>query len=816
MLLWLGHASTAAEPNHPPFVAGFERFARPGDLASVDAGGLLISELNCVACHATTDPQLAAKGGPSLVGAANRLRPSWLTEYLADPQEKKSGTTMPHLMEHMGQPERKAAIEALAAFLGTQQQPFETVRGTGAVPVIHEFWNRGDPKQGRELYHTVGCVACHQPDEGYETSETAPTAIDQMIEQLDAEELKELGLARAARRVGSVPHGDLVGKYTRQSLTMFLLQPDKIRKGSRMPSLRLSPTEAADITAHLLSDQQVLSDQQAGLSTTNRTENADLIAKGRALFVEVGCANCHQAGGIKAVKRGKPLVDLDADSTESCLSNPTADMPVYDLDSTQVAAIHATLKSVRLDGQPSASQMVHRRMLQLNCYACHQRDTVLAKGDTAETLGGVGRYRKAYFEMVAQVDLGDEGRLPPPLTGVGQKLQAKALKSVFDQRTPAYRHHMRARMPAYHPDTVKTLVEQLPKADQVDAASEKSVFGTVHDGLQQAGRALVGTGCVECHPFGGESLPGVIGVDLAGITSRVRPQWFRDFIYEPGAVKSRTRMPTFFLDGKSNRPDLLNGDVDQQIASLWFYLKDLANQPLPEKIAKVRSQNYELRPENRPLLLRSFMLDAGTHAIAVGFPEHVHYAFDAEGMRLATGWKGRFLDARGTWFERFTPPADPLGDSVVRFPAGVPLAVLGDPDAQWPTATAENLGYRFEGFRLDAAGVPTLMYRFSDWQIEDRIEPVGGKGLRRQWLIRNVGSSETGRPDEPTALTLRVHQASKLTSPKSGIVEGDGMTVQLVSGPGDAGRIRSSGLVQQWLLPLKINGEQKVVVEYTW
>jgi hypothetical protein len=40
--------------------------------------------------------------------------------------------------------------------------------------------------------------------------------------------------------------------------------------------------------------------------------------------------------------------------------------------------------------------------------------------------------------------------------------------------------------------------------------------------------------------------------------------------------------------------------------------------------------------------------------------------------------------------------------------------------------------------------------------------------------------------------------------------------VQLVSGPGDVGRIRSSGLVQQWLLPLKINGEQKVVVEYTW
>ena len=99
----------------------------------------------------------------------------------------------------------------------------------------------------------------------------------------------------------------------------------------------------------------------------------------------------------------------------------------------------------------------------------------------------------------------------------------------------------------------------------------------------RAGHELSGTGCVECHLYRGESLPGVVGLDLAGITSRVRPEWFHDFVLDPGALKSRTRMPTFFPDGKSNRPDLLEGDVEKQIASLWFYLKDLTNQPLPGK-----------------------------------------------------------------------------------------------------------------------------------------------------------------------------------------------------------------------------------------
>ena len=814
LFLLLDVVDSRGETTDPPFVAGFERFARYGDLSPSEAGGLLISELSCVACHESENSQLTPKSGPTLVGTAKRFSASWLREYLADPSGKKSGTTMPHMLGHLDPAQRQSAINKLVAFLGTQSKPFETVRATGAVAVLHEFWNQGDPVRGRQLYHTVGCVACHQPDPNQKTYQTTPTAIDQMITQLDSEELQELGLLRAARRVESVPHGDLAGKYTRRALTMFLIRPESIREGARMPNMRLSPSEAADITAYLLGKKVTET------AITGFEDDAAMIEEGKSLFVELQGRNCHQVTDVASPKMATAWAELNPDSTGNCLTNPAAGMPEYELDQLQTEAIKGMFHSDTSIAESNAGQLVHRHMLKLNCYACHQRDTVLVNGRNAESLGGVGRYRKAYFEMVKQVDLGDEGRLPPPLTGVGNKLKSKILKAVFDHRTTAYRRHMKARMPAYHANAVKDLVENLPVADQAGDKSESLVFGKSSDLMFRAGHELSGTGCVECHLYRGESLPGVVGLDLAGITSRVRPEWFHDFVLDPGALKSRTRMPTFFPDGKSNRPDLLEGNVEKQIASLWFYLKDLTNQPLPAKIEKVRSQNYELRPAGRPVVLRSFMQDAGTHAIAVGFPQQTHYSFDSEIIRLASAWKGRFIDARGTWFERFTPPADPLGESLVRFPQGSPFAVLDPGNVVWPAWKNQEALYQFRGYRLDSKGVPTFLYRFAQWQIEERIEPLERRGLRRQWKIQRVENEAAKAMDESGVLNLCIHQATKLQRQATIQVNGDGLQAHLAvvreQDNGSGNRIIKTQESERWVVPLDGNDQQMVVVEYVW
>ncbi|QDV82045.1 c-type cytochrome [Planctomycetes bacterium TBK1r] len=785
-----------------PMVSGFDRFARYDELSPTLAGSLMISELSCVSCHASDDPWLQPKRGPRLTGAGNRLQPQWLKQYLADPAAMKPETTMPHVLSQLPESERGEAIDALVAFLGSQQQPFAVIKAGGALPVVHEFWKRGDADRGNKLYHTVGCVACHDPDPNYETVESKPSAIDELIEQLDPEEIADLGLASEARRVDSVPHGNLVSKYSQRSLTMMLLDPTKTRPSARMPSLRLSPLEAADIAAHLLRDQTA---KQIDMQPNSAPQT--MVEKGRGLFVALRCASCHDASdaltgessGALTVAAAKPLSQLNADAGSSCIENPDGEIPRYALDNEQRRAILARLTDGGSENRTAADE-VDFRMLQLNCYGCHRRDE----------RGGVGRFRKAYFETVGHVDLGDEGRLPPTLGGVGRKLLPKALAAVFHPKTGPHRPFMAARMPSYSADTVDPLVRGFQEADRVDQSDAVDILPPQKE-MADAGRDLVNTGCVGCHAFRGESLPGVVGIDLAGTTNRIDSKWFYEFVLNPSAVKKRTRMPTFFPDGKSNRPELLDGNVRHQISAIWAYLKNMDREPLPEKIETVRSANYELAPSGKPIVLRTFMEQAGTHAIAVGFPQGVHFAFDAEQMRLAIGWKQRFLDARGTWFERFTPPADPLGDAQIAMPAG-PVVIA---DENGGEHEGENAGYRFRGYRLDAAGVPTFLYDIAGWSIEDRIEATESGTLKRSVTARRAPSVRGDTSDQK--LHLLAHAAERL-KPQGEFAVSDqqGLTVTLTEALARTGSLRRSGDSDQWLIPLDSQNRNTAILEYRW
>ncbi len=578
------YLSTArGEPQTTPFVAGFERFARHQESETVEAGRLLLSELSCTACHSTKDDQLRPKRGPRLNGAGNRLRPEWIKRFLASPQKTKPGTTMPEMFAGWPNAEGDRAIRAIAAFLGKQREAFPVIKASGLHPVPFEFWNKGNPEVGKKLYHQVGCVACHAADPDYETVEIKPSPLDQLLEQLDPQELAEMGLAAKARRVESIPHGDLAKKYTHQSLTFFLLDPEKTRPAGRMPSLKLAPVEAADIAAHLLRDQP----PKAKRETLNPPEA--LIREGRRLFAELRCINCHEvksagptqvksAGTVGPTQVAKPLSNLNANSKQACFGKAQRGQPHYALDAMQTAAIKTAVAASTETVKMSKANRLEFHLLQLNCYACHERDGQ----------GGVGRYRKPYFETVGHVDIGDEGRLPPPLTGAGRKLETAWLNKVL-QGTGDVRPHMRIRMPLFPATAVKTLPSLFAAVDHPGKKpSEAEVFGNA-TGLTEAGRVLLGNGCIQCHPLRGEALPGVVGVDLEGIAGRVQPEWFHDFLLNPAGLKPRTRMPTFFPKGKSQNLEVLHGDTERQIAAMWAYLKDLDKQPLPEKIEQVRA-----------------------------------------------------------------------------------------------------------------------------------------------------------------------------------------------------------------------------------
>lgn len=795
LLLFAGPVGVGGEIV-PPFVAGFDRFARHNDAEKLVGGRLLLSELNCTACHATEVSELQPKLGPRLDGAGDRLRLDWVRRFLESPPSIKPGTTMPNALSGLSVEERASAVAALAAFLSNQHAPFPEIKATGTTPVPHELWSKGNVQRGGQLYHQVGCIACHEPDTAYEGGGPRLSALDRMVEQLAPAEIEELGLTVAARPVQSVPHGDLPAKYTSQSLTHFLLDPETVRPGGRMPSLKLSPVEAADIATFLLRTQTQRGNDVA-------VAEAPLIATGRRQFQELNCANCHSAGDSRPLRTAKPLAALNPSAEAACFGEPHRGLPHFKLDDAQIGCIRLALADLRRSnaGEASPKDVVAFHLLQFNCYACHERDQ----------RGGVGNNRQRYFETVRHIDLGDEGRLPPPLTGVGRKLQTSWLTKAFDG-TGAVRPHLLARMPRFPKAAIASLPELLAQADGAKRRSEQEVFGE-QAGLAEAGRALLDTGCVQCHPVRGESLPGVAGIDLSGIAERTHPQWFREFLFNPADLKPGTRMPTFFPNGKSANPALLSGDVDRQIAAIWTYLKEIDRHPLPDKIVQARSQDFELVPKDRPILLRTFMDQAGTHAIAVGFPQRVHFAFDADGVRLVQAWRGRFLDAHGTWFDRFAPLAAPLGVELVSLPVGVPLAALTDPQQPWPTGVGDDAGYRFLGYRLDPGGVPTFLYRFDHFDVADRIEPDERRGLKRRLLVSNVDpGSRNG-----AQLFFRAIVGNKLSRQQGdSYTVDDCLSVTVKRPAGDRGTLREHEKTFEWIIPVHVDREESIEVEYQW
>ncbi len=788
-----------------PFVSGYDRFGRHADIDDVTAGRLLITELSCTACHATADSMLNPKRGPVLDGVGSRLKSDWVRSFLLSPLAAKPCTTMPDMLAGLSAEAREPAADALAAFLSSLEQPFAEIRATGVNPVPMEFWNRGNLENGRRLYHQIGCVACHEPDAEYDIAAVKPSPLDEMLKQLNSDELNEMGLSSAARRVNSVPHSALPTKFTNQSLTYFLLNPEHTRPAGRMPNFALNAVDAADIAAWLLRDQDK-KDRPLNIATK---PNAAMIAEGRQLFSDLNCAACHTVQGINASMAARPMEMLDpAISQKCCVTAVESEIhrkkgqPGWMIDATQNQAINAAMVLIRDGVTVDRTDELTFLLLQQNCYACHERNQ----------LGGIGRFRTPYFETVGHVDIGDEGRLPPTLTGVGSKLTTPWINNVLIGKGNV-RPFMTIRMPVFPARITKPLPAIFASTDAgtMKQPGEPTVFAQADQNvLIEAGRQLMDTGCVQCHPFRGEALPGTVGIDLERAAQRIHPNWLHNFLKDPGSLKPRTRMPTFFPNGQSQNLDVLNGDVEMQISAMHAYLTDLDKQPLPEKIQQVHNQNYELVPTDRPVVLRTFMPVTGTHAIAVGFPQHVHFAFDAERIALTEAWRGRFLDAEGTWFIRFAPPATPLGEDLVRFPPRIAIAVLDNSTSPWPD-DANAAGAEFTGYRIDKTGGPVFLYTIRGFAVTDWIEPDNDGGLHRTITMQATAGSNAAKP-----LWFRAHAGKSLTqtSPQT-FVDETGLSV-FVDLPENSGEIRIRDDVEEWIIPATGEGRRVVDIRYRW
>jgi cytochrome c551/c552 len=718
----VGVASAAS--GAAPLSVGFERFQTGKDANLIEAGELLIGELGCVNCHQVSGDlvdRFPTRQAPLLDGIGARVNHDWLVAWLASPHATKAGTVMPDLLAGRKAKSRKSLSEGLAHFLISLGGDSKSLDGNG------------DAASGRKLYHTVGCVACHQPEPGY------------------SPEGESAGTSRTALGVPSVPLGNLGAKHGVASLAAFLRDPLKTRPSARMPKVPLSEAEAADLARYLIAE--------AGAPQKKIKPGGLKKRIGKSAFASLGCAACHrvEVGGkaIESKLTGKPLAELPTGSASGCLSSrPLEKVPFYDLSAGQRAAVAAALKHLPTAAEVSFAERSNKLMTALNCFACHQRGEI----------GGPEDGRKIYFHTTGQ-DLEDEGRFPPLLTGAGRKLRPEAMVEII-QGKGAVRPYMSTRMPDFGEAHARELALMFPTLD-----IPKNETPTPRNGVENKvgrnmwGRALLGAkglSCIACHDLNGTKSLGIRAMDLAHAQSRLRPEWFRDYLIDPAKFRPGTRMPSFWPEGKP----ILKGNggaTSRQIDSIWVYLNEVDQSRLPEGLEK--KGNFELKPTDKPIVLRTFMETAGLHAIAVGYPGGMSAAFDSKNVHWSLFWKGRFLDAESTWDDRFTPLAKPLGESVVKPATKFPFddTVIGFTPVNREGAVEKKKPV-FRGYRKDSRGNPTMVYSYAGLEIEDTLTPSkDGKSVRQN--ITLAGPSGFLTYNMASGLT------PKLISHKGGLVK---------------------------------------------
>ncbi len=726
-------------------------------------GLVLLGELGCVNCHSggSGDSRQDARSGPDLVAVGSRVSAEYLARFLADPSGVEPGTTMPDLLRDRDEAARVTAAEELAQYLTSF-----TIR---AAPP-REAADADAATRGRALFHEAGCVACH-----------APRSADG----------SELPLA------GSEPLGDLTAKYTAAGLQAFLLAPQDVRTSARMPDLHLAPGEARDLTNFLLARAP----RELAAADLTAAPKPEPIAAGRVRFAELNCAQCHQLDDpLREPSRGaQPLQQLDPE--RGCLSGEIGPWPFYPLSASQQADIAAALRAA--DEPLTDTQQIQRKLAARNCIACHER------GD----YGGIAPERSAFFTSNDE-GLGPESRVPPPLTGVGAKLQRAWLEDcvAYGQEVRPY---LRTRMPGFGAAFAGELAELLERADAMpplELAALPEPDSEPAETYLRLGQELAGDrgmSCISCHAFAGERVGMLAGIDLVDSTAqRLRREWFTRFLHAPSQFRAGTLMPQFFVDGASTRPELGDGSAAQQIDALWFYLAQGRNVRKP---SGMRHAPMPLVVGSEAVLLRRSVQNTGKRGISVGYPGGVNVTFDAERLGLNQIWWGEFVDAAGVWTGQGSGEARILGQERASLPNGPAFALLADPADSWPAASRRELGQRFLGYDLDAEQRPTFRYVCADVTITDAPREAPDGSAQRPLLRRTFTFASAG----DLTLHFRAALHERVADLGDGRVQvGSSLRIHL---PPASFRIRAAGAQRELLVEIPIRqGQGSLVIDYAW
>ena len=267
-------------------------------------GLALVEQAGCYSCHQIDSFERSLQRGPSLRSVADKITPEFAFQWIKDPAAFRAQTWMPSYFGQSNNSDPDSAarsdqeVRAMVSYLFANSTAYPMV----SIPVA------GDAVRGEELVASVGCMACHQSPEETAGSDTRTATSIQDLRRQFGPNFQGLG-----------------SKTSAQWVYNWLKDPTSYHPGTRMPSLRLTDQEAADITAYLMGstdaafvnrpvpgideaiiDQIALDflsntapmitarEQLSGMSRSQKLEFT-----GERLIGQYGCYACHDIAGFE-------------------------------------------------------------------------------------------------------------------------------------------------------------------------------------------------------------------------------------------------------------------------------------------------------------------------------------------------------------------------------------------------------------------------------------------------------------------------------------------------------------------------------------
>lgn len=818
---------------------GADAVSAGADSHRIDVGRRLYHSLGCVACHAPNEtavaihsggeggevPAALREGSVPLGDLAAKTTVAELTRFLSNPHETRPAGRMPSLNLTEGE------AFSIASYLLREQLPDPEDGRTGRVPglryayfeiggrsslpqnpaLIADFVERYPGNLGGGAKDLVLIAEGVAPQPGIDFAERdeqfglmfrGSIRIPRDGEYVfftssDDGSRLYIGDERVVTNDGD--HGVVTqsGRITLRSgdhpITITYYENsggEELRVEWSGPGIRREPVPASQFF-----HEELLMEPTGAVDFALDPEKA---VRGRLAFARLGCASCHEPDS--ALPPGRSLASLGS-LTGGCLASEVpAGLPDYALNSAQRSALRAVLESpAALVGEREPADQLRHALAQSNCYACHERDGT----------GGTTGERLPYFVAAGEADMGDEGRIPPALTGAGAKLRDEWLREVLATGEKV-RPYMATRMPVFGATAVAEIPALLTEIDQ-PAPTPSNDLEPFPDATK-FGRKLVGvTGlsCVACHNFGEYPSLGIPGLSLTDMHRRLRKDWFDRYMVDPPALRPGTRMPSFWPDGTAVNTAVLDGDTQRQLDALWAFLATGSEAAPPDGLIQGA---WEIVADTAPTIYRHFIEGAGSRAIGVGYPEKANIAWDANQMRLALAWQGPFIDASKHRSGRGQGYQGPLGHNSVQFPEGAPFARLASPDDPWPAATGRDAGYRMIGYELDSEQRPVFRYEFNGIQVVDFPQPVEGvidANLRRSLVLT------TGTPAIDVWFRAAVGDSIVRRSDGAYVID-DAISLRFPS-PDEGVRVRDSANGKELLVPVRFEGGRaEIIQEINW